>query len=95
MVRLHTQNQLLWLPGSASKVCVGGGWSVVVEVESEFSDRLWLSFSALAKPNKIFTIILQYLNARHSNSATIISCQHWWLMEMVGRDGYDCFYDEV
>jgi hypothetical protein len=28
---------------------VGGGWWVV---ESEFSDRLWLSFSlALAKPN--------------------------------------------
>ena len=52
MLRLHTENQLSSLPGSASKVCVvvlvGGGW-----VESEFSDRLWLSFSlALAKPNK-------------------------------------------
>ena len=50
MVRLHTENQLHSLPGSALKVCVlgGGGW--VVEIE--FSDRLWLSFSlALAKPN--------------------------------------------
>ena len=51
MIRLHTENQLPSLPGSASKVCVvvvgGGGW-----VESEFSDPLWLSFSlALAKPN--------------------------------------------
>ena len=46
----HTKNQLDSLPGSALKVCVGGGrwWG-----ESEFSDRLWLSFSlALAKPNK-------------------------------------------
>ena len=52
MVRLNTENQLHSLPGSALKVClvvVGGGWWVV---ESEFSDRLWLSFSlALAKPN--------------------------------------------
>ena len=51
MVRLHAENQLHRLPGSASKVCVmvgGGGW-----VETEFSDRLWLSSSlALAKPNK-------------------------------------------
>jgi hypothetical protein len=33
---------------------VGGWWwVVVVGVESEFSDQLWLSFSlALAKPNK-------------------------------------------
>jgi hypothetical protein len=46
----HTKNQLDSLPGSALKVCVGGGWWWV---ESEFSDRLWLSFSlALAKPNK-------------------------------------------
>ena len=49
MVRLHTENQLQALPGSALKVCVVGGWWWV---ESEFSDRLWLSFSlALAKPN--------------------------------------------
>ena len=49
MVRMHTENQLHSLPESALKVCVGGGW---VGVESEFSDRLWLSFSlALAKPN--------------------------------------------
>ena len=47
-MRLNTKNQLPRLPGSASKVCVA-----VVVVESEFSDRLWLSFSlALAKPNK-------------------------------------------
>ena len=26
MVRLHTENQLDSLPGSASKVCVGGWW---------------------------------------------------------------------
>ena len=51
MVRLHTENQLHSLPGSALTVCVV---VVVVVVESEFSDRLWLSFSlALAKPNKI------------------------------------------
>ena len=50
---MHTENQLHTLPGCASKVCVGGGWWV----ESEFSDRLWLSFSlALAKPNKIFCL---------------------------------------
>ena len=51
MVRLDNENQLSSLPGSALKVCVGGGdgW-----VESKFSDRLWLSFSqALAKPNKM------------------------------------------
>ena len=50
MLRLHTENQLHSLPGSDSQVCVvgcGGGW-----VESEFSDRIWLSFSVvLAKPN--------------------------------------------
>ena len=35
--RLHTENQLCTMPGSALKVCVvGGGWWVV---ESEFSDR--------------------------------------------------------
>jgi hypothetical protein len=48
MISIHTQDQLHILPGSALKVCV------VVVVESEFSDRLWLSFSlALAKPNKM------------------------------------------
>ena len=36
-IRLHTENQLYTLPGSALKVCV-----VVVGVESEFSDQLWL-----------------------------------------------------
>ena len=55
MVRLCTEFQLSSLPGSDLKVSVGGGgggwWWVVVE--SEFSDRLWLSFSlALAKTNK-------------------------------------------
>ena len=51
MVKLYTESQLHSLPGSALKVFVvgGGGWVV----ESEFSDRLWLSISlALAKPNK-------------------------------------------
>ena len=44
MVRLHTENQLSSFPGSALQICVvGGGWWFVVE--SEFSDRLWLSFS--------------------------------------------------
>ena len=47
--RLNTKNKLYIMPGSVLKVCVGGGWEVVV-VESEFSDQLWLSFS-LAKPN--------------------------------------------
>jgi hypothetical protein len=53
MVKLYTENQLNSLPESVLKVCVvGGGWWWVVVVESEFSDRLWLSFSlALAKPN--------------------------------------------
>ena len=51
-VRLHTRNWRCNLPGSALKVpvvvVVLGGW-----LESEHSDRLWLSFSlALAKPNK-------------------------------------------
>ena len=58
MVRLHTKNQLISLPGSALKVCVvgGGGW-----VESEFSDHLWLSFRlALAKPNNM-SILLRVL----------------------------------
>ena len=45
-VRLHTENWLCNLAGSALKV------PVVVVVESKNSDRLWLSFSlALAKPN--------------------------------------------
>jgi hypothetical protein len=39
-IRLHTENQLYTLPGSALKVCV-----VVGGVESEFSDRLWLELS--------------------------------------------------
>jgi hypothetical protein len=34
---LHTKNQLYTLPGSALKVCV-----VVLGVEDEFSDQLWL-----------------------------------------------------
>ena len=55
MVKLYTESQLPSLPGSALKVWVvgGGGW---VD-ESEFSDRLRLSFSlALAKPNNNVTI---------------------------------------
>jgi hypothetical protein len=44
-----------------------GGW-----VESEFSDRLWLSFSlALAKPNNTITMLMQQ---KLSNS---ISCGHF------------------
>ena len=35
---------------SALKVCVGGGGGEAVVVQSEFSERLWLSFS-LAKLN--------------------------------------------
>ena len=35
-MRLHTENQLYTMPGSALKVCVVGG------VESEFSYQLWL-----------------------------------------------------
>jgi hypothetical protein len=66
MLRPHTENQLSSLHGSALKVCVvggGGGWWVVV-VESEFSDRLWLSFSlALAKPNNFYPFILKLLLA--------------------------------
>jgi hypothetical protein len=49
MVRLNTENQLSMMPGSASKVWVGGWWVVV---ESEFSDRFGYSLRiALAKPN--------------------------------------------
>ena len=61
IVRLHTENGICNLPGSALKVPVVGGWVVVVE--SEYSDRLWLVFSlALAKPNKI----------RHDKTGTVI-----------------------
>ena len=47
MVRLNTKNQLYSLPGSASKVCVGGWWWWCWVVESELSD--WLQL----KPNNI------------------------------------------
>ena len=51
-VRLHTKNWLCNLPGSALKVPV----VVVVVVESEHSDQLWLTFSpALVKPNNRFS----------------------------------------
>jgi hypothetical protein len=42
--RLHTKNQLCIMPGSALKVCVGGGGGWVV-VESEFSDRFGLALA--------------------------------------------------
>ena len=42
--RLHTENQLCIMPGSALKVCVGGGGGWVV-VESEFSDRFGLALA--------------------------------------------------
>ena len=61
MVKLYTENQLHSLPGSALQVCVVvGGWVGGWVVESEFSDRLWLSFSlALAKPNN--TLLSGYM----------------------------------
>ena len=40
-LRLHTENQLGIMLGSALTVCVGGGW--VGGVESEFSDRFGLA----------------------------------------------------
>ena len=39
-LRLHTENQLYTVPGSALTVCV-----VVGGVESQFSDRLWQELS--------------------------------------------------
>ena len=58
-IRLHTENWLCNLPGSALKVpVVGGGWVVV---ERKHSDQLWLSFSlALAKPNNRFVQMMIY-----------------------------------
>ena len=48
-IRLHTENWLCNLPGSALEVPVGGWWWL----ERKLSDQLWLSFSlALAKANK-------------------------------------------
>ena len=41
-LRLYTKNQLCNMPGSAVKVFVGGWLVLVVGVESEFSDQLWL-----------------------------------------------------
>ena len=48
------------LPGSALKVPLGGGWWVGGWwLESEYSDRLWLSFSlAFAKPNNKSRVFL-------------------------------------
>ena len=43
--RLYTENQLCVMPGSALKVCVGGGGWVVVVVNSEFSDRFGLALA--------------------------------------------------
>ena len=46
-IRLHTENWLCNLPGSALKVPGGGWW-----FESKLSDQLWLIFSlVLAKLN--------------------------------------------
>ena len=59
-VRLHTDNWLCNLPGSALKV-TGGWWWVS---ESKLSDQLWLSFSlALAKPNNCHKCILLILSS--------------------------------
>ena len=64
-VRLHTENWLCNLPGSALKVPVGGGgwwW-----LETEYSDCLWLSFSlALAKPNNNNSFVNTFKNRRES-----------------------------
>jgi hypothetical protein len=76
VIRLHAKNQPSSLNGSASKVCVvvvgggGGGW-----VESEFSDRLWLSFSlALAKRNNKKYLITKALKQPH----LVRQPQTWW-----------------
>jgi hypothetical protein len=65
-IRLHTENWLCNLPGSALKVpVVGGGWVVGgwVVVESKLSDQLWLSFSlALAKPNNNFQVAIKIIS---------------------------------
>ena len=42
--RLHTENQLCIMPGSALKVCVVGGWWWWV-VNSEFSDHFGLALA--------------------------------------------------
>ena len=63
MVRLHTENKLSSLPGSAYKVCVvvvGGCWlrvNLVIAFSLAFSVAFSVAFSlsfslALAKPNK-------------------------------------------
>ena len=68
MVKLYTETQRHSLPGSALKVCVGGGGGWWWWVESEFSDRLWLSFSlALAS---------QTIRIRENNS---YNCSHYVL----------------
>jgi hypothetical protein len=43
--RLHTENQLCILLGSALKVCVVGGWVGGWVVNSEFSDRFGLALA--------------------------------------------------
>ena len=42
-IRLYTENELYYLPGSALTVPVGGGWlRRLCGFEGKLSDRLWL-----------------------------------------------------
>ena len=59
------------MPGSALKVCVGGGWVGGVVVESEFSDQLWLNFS-LAKPNKKWNLKWRVKQSRVGNCLRVM-----------------------
>ena len=62
-IKLHTENWLCNLPGSALKIPGGGWWVGGGEgwLKSKLSDQLWLSFSlALAKPNNIISDQLLY-----------------------------------
>ena len=80
-VRLHTDNQLPRMPGSALKVCVGG-CSVVV-VESEFSDQLWLTHQAATAhmTNRLAlekTAHSQKMDRRKRPSCTATTDLHGW-----------------
>ena len=66
MVRLHTETQHPMLPGNALKVCVAPPPLIwwrrrLLSVESEFSDRLLLSFSlTLAKLNNTTSCLVYH-----------------------------------
>ena len=62
-LRLHTENQLCIMPGTALKVCVGGGGWVVLKV------NLVIDFGyslALAKPKKTKKIQIKLCLQRKS-----------------------------